>query len=70
MACHAIDKKLVGPSFKEIAAKYKGAGRDGKLIDKVRQGRHGRLRPDPDAAEHGTDDDAKTIADPARRRSS
>ncbi|WP_137895974.1 c-type cytochrome [Ramlibacter sp. 2FC] len=22
MACHAVDKKLVGPSFKEVAAKY------------------------------------------------
>ena len=24
LACHAIDKKLVGPSYKDIAAKYKG----------------------------------------------
>ncbi len=24
MACHAVDKKLVGPSYKEVAAKYKG----------------------------------------------
>ncbi|HSI53559.1 MAG TPA: c-type cytochrome, partial [Ramlibacter sp.] len=24
MACHAIDKKLVGPSYKEVAAKYAG----------------------------------------------
>jgi cytochrome c len=23
-ACHAIDKKMVGPSFKDIAKKYKG----------------------------------------------
>jgi len=23
-ACHALDKKLVGPSFNDIAAKYKG----------------------------------------------
>ena len=23
-ACHAIDKKLVGPAYKEVAAKYKG----------------------------------------------
>lgn len=23
-ACHAIDKKLVGPSYQEVAAKYKG----------------------------------------------
>ena len=24
MACHAADKKLVGPSYKDVAAKYKG----------------------------------------------
>ena len=24
MACHATDKKLVGPSYKEVAAKYAG----------------------------------------------
>ena len=24
MACHAVDKKLVGPSYKEVAAKYAG----------------------------------------------
>ena len=22
MACHALDRKLVGPSYKEVAAKY------------------------------------------------
>ena len=26
MACHAKDKKVLGPSFKDIAAKYKGQG--------------------------------------------
>ena len=24
LACHAVDAKLVGPSYKEVAAKYKG----------------------------------------------
>jgi cytochrome c len=24
MACHAIDKKMVGPAYKEVAAKYSG----------------------------------------------
>ena len=39
MACHAADKKLVGPSYKQIAAKYgndKGAVE--KLTRKVREG--------------------------------
>ncbi|HPA90103.1 MAG TPA: c-type cytochrome [Quisquiliibacterium sp.] len=39
MACHATDKKLVGPSFKDIAAKYANdkAAPD-KLATKVRAG--------------------------------
>lgn len=24
MACHAVDKKMVGPAYKDVAAKYKG----------------------------------------------
>ena len=37
MACHSVDKKLVGPAFKDIAAKYKGQGDAvAKLSDKVR----------------------------------
>ena len=26
MACHAVDKKVIGPSFKDVAAKYKDTG--------------------------------------------
>lgn len=39
MACHAIDKKLVGPSYKDVAAKYK-ADKDApaKLARKIREG--------------------------------
>jgi cytochrome c len=48
MACHAKDKKLVGPSFKEIAAKYKGqADAPAKLADKVRKGGSGVFGPVP-----------------------
>lgn len=32
MACHAIDKKLVGPAFKDVAAKYAS---DKSAIDKL-----------------------------------
>lgn len=42
LACHSVDKKLVGPSFKDIAAKYKGQGDAvAKLSDKVRKGGSG-----------------------------
>jgi cytochrome c len=30
MACHAVDKKLVGPSYKDVAKKYGG---DAKAVD-------------------------------------
>ena len=32
MACHALDKKLVGPSYKDVAAKYAG---DKSAADKL-----------------------------------
>jgi cytochrome c len=42
LACHAIDKKLVGPSYKDVAAKYRGdAGAETKLVDKVKKGSQG-----------------------------
>ena len=39
MACHAIDKKLVGPAYKDVAAKYAGQ-KDAvdKLAQKVMKG--------------------------------
>jgi len=47
MACHSKDKKLVGPSFKDIAAKYKGQDVTAKLIEKVRKGGSGTFGPIP-----------------------
>ena len=48
MACHAKDKKLVGPSFKDIAAKYKGqADPPAKLMEKLRKGGSGVCGPVP-----------------------
>jgi len=39
LACHAVDKKLVGPAYKEVAAKYKGdAGAAAKLAGKIKNG--------------------------------
>ena len=39
LACHTVDKKLVGPSYKEVAAKYRAdKGADAKLFDKVKKG--------------------------------
>lgn len=38
-ACHAIDKKLVGPAYKEVAAKYASdKDAEAKLAKKVKEG--------------------------------
>ena len=48
MACHAVDKKLVGPSFKDVAAKYAGqAGAADKLAEKIMKGSSGVWGPVP-----------------------
>ena len=52
MNCHGIDKRVVGPAFNEVAAKYKGdAGAAAKLVEKVRNGGSKHLGPGADAAE-------------------
>ncbi|KXV15791.1 cytochrome C [Caballeronia megalochromosomata] len=39
MGCHAIDRKLVGPSFQQVAEKYKGDPQaSAKLEKKVKNG--------------------------------
>lgn len=48
LACHTKDKKLVGPAYKEVAAKYKGqADAVAKLSEKVRKGGQGAYGPVP-----------------------
>jgi cytochrome c len=38
-ACHAVDKKVVGPAFKEVAAKYRNdKTAEAKLVKKVKEG--------------------------------
>ena len=47
-ACHAEDKKVIGPSYKDVAAKYKGdAGAVAKLSEKVKKGGSGVWGPIP-----------------------
>ena len=48
MACHGIDKKIVGPSFQDIAKKYAGdAGAAAKLSEKIKAGGKGVWGPVP-----------------------
>jgi len=42
LACHAVDHKIIGPAWKDVAARYRGdAGARGKLIEKVSKGGSG-----------------------------
>ncbi len=48
MACHAMDKKLVGPAYKNVALKYKGdAAAADKLAKEIRAGSKGVWGPTP-----------------------
>lgn len=48
MACHAIDKKVVGPAYKDVAAKYAGQkDAPAKLAAKVMAGGGGVWGPVP-----------------------
>lgn len=62
MACHAVDKKLVGPAFKDIAAKYAGQ-KDAvaKLAEKVIKGGSGAWGQIPMPANAVTPEEAKTL---------
>src|SRR5690606_14497740 len=63
VSCHAVDKKLVGPAFKEVAAKY-DAGAAGKLVDKVKKGVAGAWGPIPMPPNPAVPDaDVKAIVD-------
>lgn len=62
--CHTVDKKLVGPALKDIAAKYKGdAGAADKLAVKIQKGSQGVWGPIPMPPNTKVNDaDAKTLA--------
>ena len=63
VACHAIDKKLVGPAYKDVGAKYRGdAGAPAKLFAKVRaggSGNWGEIPMMPNGEDKISDDDLK-----------
>ena len=61
-ACHTVDKKLVGPSYKEVAAKYAGdSGAAAKLEKKVKDGGSGVWGQIPMPPNAVPDADLKTI---------
>lgn len=64
LSCHAIDKKVIGPSYKDVAAKYKGKpGAAAMLAQKIKKGSTGvwgkvPMPPKPTIS----DADAKALA--------
>jgi cytochrome c len=64
LACHAEDKKLVGPSYKDVAKKYKGdGGAEAKLIGKVKSGGGGVWGSIPMPPNNVPDADIKTMVE-------
>ena len=64
LACHQVDKKTVGPAYREIAKKYKGQNVAAKLEQKVKkggQGAWGQVPMPPNPAVH--DADIKKLVD-------
>jgi cytochrome c len=63
MACHAVDKKLVGPAYQEVAKKYAGdKGAEAMLAEKVKKGgtgTWGKVPMPPNA--NVKDEDIKTL---------
>ena len=63
MACHAVSSKLVGPAFKDVAAKYAGQkDAEDKLVGKVLKGGSGVWGAVPMPANAQVSDaDARTL---------
>lgn len=66
LSCHAVDKKLVGPAYKEIA---KGKDPKGgeitveRLVKSIKAGSMGKWGPIPMPPNAVTDDEAKQLAE-------
>lgn len=64
VACHSVDNKLVGPAYKEVAAKYADQD-DAKehLISSIQDGSSGIWGPIPMPPNAVTDEEAAILAD-------
>ena len=61
-ACHANDKKLIGPAYKEVAKKYKGDAKAPEMLaTKVIKGGQGVWGPIPMPPNKVTDDEVKKL---------
>ena len=66
LVCHSVDKKILGPAYKDVAAKYKGQKEAAEmLIKKVKAGGSGVWGPIPMPPNTGklSDDEFKALVD-------
>ena len=65
LACHTVDKKILGPAYKDVAAKYENNPETvNMLVDKIKKGGSGTwgqmpMPPNPMIS----DEDAKTLVE-------
>ena len=63
-ACHSVDKKIVGPAYKDVANKYRGdKSAEAKLVAKVKKGGSGVWGQVPMPPNNVSDADAKKLVD-------
>lgn len=64
LACHAVDKKLVGPPYQEVAKRYAGqSDAAARVADSIKKGGAGKWGPIPMPANPNLSDaDAKSLA--------
>lgn len=64
MACHAVDRKMVGPSFQDVAKKYNGQkDAQAALAGSIKKGGAGKWGPVPMPAQAALNEaDAKTLS--------
>ncbi len=66
LACHSVDKKIVGPGWQDVAVKYKGdAGAKANLIGKVKSGGKGTwgAAPMPPYSPRVSDENIEKLVD-------
>ena len=70
LACHSVEKKVVGPAWKDVAAKYKGDGSaKAALVEKVKKGGKGNWTavtggvPMPPYSPRVSDENIETLVD-------
>jgi cytochrome c len=64
LACHTVDKKLVGPSYADVAKKYAGQkDAEAVLVANIKKGGSGKWGPVPMPPQAAlTDAEAQTLA--------